>query len=97
VETLHGPSATIGRDPSCEFLVADETVSARHALLSYHHAQWWLEDLGSRNGTRLNQVAVQAPTALARGDQIRCGDALLVVHLGHSLRDAPAPKAEARR
>ncbi len=36
---------TIGRDPACECPVADEAVSARHARLSYHHNQWWLEDL----------------------------------------------------
>ena len=42
---------TIGRDPACECVVASVKVSANHARLSYHHNQWWLEDLDSTNGS----------------------------------------------
>src|SRR5512143_4149757 len=41
------PEIIIGRDPSCELIVSDEMVSARHARLSYHSNQWWVEDLQS--------------------------------------------------
>ena len=51
------PEVVIGRHPSCEWVVANDTVSSRHARMVYHHDQWWLEDLGSRNGTFLNEVA----------------------------------------
>lgn len=71
---------TLGRDPICDIAIRDETASARHARLSYHHGQWWVEDLGSTNGTRLNQVAVTLPTVLTTGDEIRCGNMLLKVN-----------------
>lgn len=67
------PEVTIGRHPGCEWVLADETVSSRHARLVYHHDHWWLEDLGSRNGTFLNGDALTAPAVLTNQDQIRCG------------------------
>lgn len=63
----------IGRDPSCECVISDETVSARHARLSYHHKQWWLEDLNSTNGTYLNEEPISTSTVIISGDEIRCG------------------------
>ncbi len=63
----------IGRDPSCECVISDETVSAHHARLSYHHKQWWLEDLNSTNGTYLNEEPISTATVVISGDEIRCG------------------------
>jgi len=63
----------IGRDPLCECVLSDETVSARHARLSYHHKQWWLEDLNSTNGTFLNEEPISTATVIISGDEIRCG------------------------
>jgi pSer/pThr/pTyr-binding forkhead associated (FHA) protein len=65
---------TIGRDPACECPVEDDSISARHARLSYHHNQWWLEDLGSRNGILLNQVRLQMPTVVMSEDEFLCGE-----------------------
>lgn len=67
------PKVTIGRHPSCEWLLEDETISARHARLTFRREQWWLEDLGSRNGTFLNGEALTAPVVLADQDEVRCG------------------------
>lgn len=64
---------TIGRHPSCEWMIADETVSSRHARLRFQQDHWWLEDLGSRNGTFLNGEPLSAPAVLAEADQVRCG------------------------
>jgi hypothetical protein len=44
----------IGRARDNTIVVEDETVSNHHARLSYMEARWWLEDLGSKNGTLLN-------------------------------------------
>lgn len=63
----------IGRDPACEFSIPHETVSAHHAKLSYHHNQWWIEDLHSTNGTFLNDERVFTPTVMITGDELRCG------------------------
>jgi pSer/pThr/pTyr-binding forkhead associated (FHA) protein len=64
---------TVGRDPTCECPVEDESISSRHARLSYHHNQWWLEDLGSTNGTQLNNENLALPTVVVSGDEFRCG------------------------
>jgi len=71
----------IGRDPDCECVLADETISARHARFAYHHSQWWVEDLGSRNGTSLNGAPLTTPTILIHGDTVKCGKTTLKIIL----------------
>ena len=71
----------IGRDPVCEYYVENETVSQRHATISYHHNQWWLEDRNSRNGTFLNEIALDTPVVLTSNDHIRCGEVVVTVVL----------------
>ena len=75
------PEVRIGRDQACDCLLEDQTVSTQHALLSYHHNQWWLEDLGATNGTFLNQALVSSPVVITEGDQIRCGQVVLGVSI----------------
>jgi pSer/pThr/pTyr-binding forkhead associated (FHA) protein len=67
------PEVMIGRDPACDVALDDPTVSNNHARLSYHHGQWWLEDLQSTNGTFLNGQAVSAAQVVTGGDVVRCG------------------------
>ena len=80
---------TIGRDPACECPLDDQAVSARHARLSYHHNQWWLEDLDSTNGTLLNQEKVTLPTVVISGDEFTCGDTRLAISLPGDLLTSP--------
>ena len=85
------PEVILGRDPGCDVRLADPSVSARHALLSFHHGQWWLDDLGSSNGTRLNHEKVSTATVLASGDEIECGYARVLVSLtGDSMPEISA-------
>ena len=71
----------LGRDPVCEFHIENETVSQQHASIKYHHKQWWLEDLNSRNGTFLNEIALDTPVVLTSNDHIRCGEVVVTVVL----------------
>lgn len=73
------PEITIGRDPTCEVLLDDGIVSSHHARLSYHHSQWWLEDLHSTNGTMLNDELLSTATVVIAGDVIGCGGATLTL------------------
>ncbi len=75
------PEVTLGRDPACELRLDDEAISARHAKLSFHQGQWWVEDLHSTNGTSLNTVKLTTATVLADGDELRCGKVVLRVTL----------------
>jgi hypothetical protein len=88
------PSITFGRDPGCDIPLIDDTVSTRHAQLTYHHNQWWLEDLSSTNGTMLNQIAITMPTVLTAGDEIICGDTRLIVNLSTNTLVSPTQRLE---
>jgi hypothetical protein len=78
------PRVTIGRDPAAEYYLEEKTISARHARLYFENSQWWAEDLGSTNGTFLNQERVIEPMALAGGDQLRCGQVIFTIAIGDS-------------
>ncbi len=73
------PEVIIGRDPASTFPINDETVSARHARLSYYKKQWWLEDLHSTNGSFLNDERIITPVVVTSGDIVRCGQADVLV------------------
>jgi pSer/pThr/pTyr-binding forkhead associated (FHA) protein len=79
------PEVTVGRDPACDIRLDEDTVSARHAKISFHHGQWWIEDLKSTNGTKLNKLRLTTATVLTGGDEINCGKARLLVDLGSKL------------
>lgn len=72
---------TIGRDPNCDFPILDEAISAHHARISYHHSQWWLEDLNSTNGTFIGKSKVSVPTVLIASDEFKCGNTIFTVEM----------------
>jgi pSer/pThr/pTyr-binding forkhead associated (FHA) protein len=76
------PEVILGREPGCDFLINDKTVSSRHARVSDHHQQWWLEDLASTNGTFINDEAITAPVVITHGDEVRLGHIELSVQIG---------------
>jgi hypothetical protein len=80
-ETLHFSRTpiTLGRNLDCECRIDDQTVSNRHAQISFHHNQWWLEDLGSTNGTLLNGQPLTEAVVLIGGDQMQCGQVSMEV------------------
>lgn len=60
-----------GRNPECDLVLVEGHPSRRHAKLTCKDDGVWLEDLGSANGTFVNQLPVSAPVALRAGDRIR--------------------------
>ena len=64
----------LGRDPTCDFTLDEHTISLRHCKLTYHHSQWWAEDLGSTNGSFLNGVLIDQAVILTNGDLLRIGN-----------------------
>ena len=72
---------SIGRAPTNNATVDDDTASLEHALLTLRGGQWWLEDLGSRNGTAVNGVRIDQPVVVTGGDVIGIGRVRLVIEL----------------
>jgi hypothetical protein len=65
--------ALLGRAPDNHIVLPDASVSSYHARLDRRDGEWWLTDLGSRNGTRLNGVPITKSVPLADGDVIGIG------------------------
>ena len=69
---------TIGRAPGCDLVLGtDNFVSARHARVFRRGQEYWVEDLGSTNGTLLNERRIAAAAPLRRGDRLQVGRTLL--------------------
>lgn len=71
-----GSRFTLGRLPSCGLPLDDTTVSREHAALVRRGAAWWVVDLGSTNGTKVNgRRAAEQP--IGPGDRIELGDVVV--------------------
>jgi adenylate cyclase len=87
---------SFGRTTANEVVLNNERVSRRHAIIhSQGEGEFWLVDLGSRNGTDVNARRVQQPIQLRDGDQIRIGPFSFVFRQGGKEGDRttsqPAP------
>ena len=69
--------SSIGRSLRNVVSIDDDFLSAEHALLSWREDTWWVEDLGSKNGTFLSGVRVSRPVPVGRGDTIEVGRVVL--------------------
>ena len=67
----------VGRDPSADLRLNDTQVSRRHFEVSVDDGSATVEDLGSTNGTFLDQRKVTAPAELRAGDRLRIGKTTL--------------------
>jgi len=75
------PVTSLGRAPTNTAPLPDEAISLEHALLHLRDGQWWLEDLQSRNGTRLNGEPVTQPAPVMPGDVIGVGRVKLKIEI----------------
>lgn len=71
--TLGESQITIGRAEDSTLVITDDYASARHARLIPRAGQWFIEDLGSTNGTYLGRSKVNIPTPVPLGVPIRIG------------------------
>jgi len=64
---------SIGRQTTCDIVIADHNVSRVHAEIKVIQGSWRIDDRGSTNGTRVNGAVIVEPTPLASGDVIAFG------------------------
>lgn len=70
---------TIGRAAGCAVSIDDPLVSQLHARLFRRDGQYFIEDLGSTNGTFVNRKRVGGPVPVAPNDRISVGDTVVEI------------------
>jgi pSer/pThr/pTyr-binding forkhead associated (FHA) protein len=76
---LRDGELVIGRSEKCQVKLGDTYCSQVHARIYAKDGAWFVEDLGSTNGTFLNRMKVTAPSPLSAGDEVRVGKTVLEV------------------
>jgi pSer/pThr/pTyr-binding forkhead associated (FHA) protein len=74
---LTSSAILVGRAPSCTLVLDDDYSSSRHARLFPDNGQWFVEDLGSTNGTFLDSTRVDAPLPVPPGAKVKVGKSVL--------------------
>ena len=75
----------IGRSPKCEIQVDQESVSRNHCRVRFEAGEFLVRDLGSTNGTYVNDNLVQEEGRLRHGDQLKVGRTILKFIVGDNV------------
>lgn len=75
--TLSGQPVLVGRADDSTVVLTDDYASARHARLSQRGSEWYVEDLGSTNGTYLDKAKVTTAVRVPIGTPIRIGKTVI--------------------
>ena len=75
---------TLGRDVNNAIVIDDPFASADHAVLTYRGRSWYVEDLGSTNGTYVNGRVVDGVAPLGYGDEVAIGQVRLRIERARS-------------
>lgn len=67
----------LGRNPECTLVLDDEYASGRHARIFHNDGGWFVEDLGSTNGTYVAGERLTEPRSVQEGTQLRIGTTVL--------------------
>lgn len=83
----------VGRAPDNDLVVAERTVSSRHATVWIESGRIWLRDQGSKNGTYINDKRIRGAVEVKTGDEVRFGlTSKLTVH-GSVSEAMPVPRS----
>jgi hypothetical protein len=74
---VNSDSLVIGRAPECELAIEDTYVSQQHARVFAKGGSWYVEDLGSTNGTFVNEQRLSSPAMVQSGDKVRVGTTVM--------------------
>ena len=86
---LQNTTITIGRSSDCDIVIPEREISRYHVRIENEQSGYWLRDLGSKNGTRVNGTTLlETPHLLRDGDDIVLADA---VHVGYVTGEATLP------
>jgi predicted component of type VI protein secretion system len=88
--TVVEADSSIGRDPSCDFVLPDEALSRQHCRLVRSPDGWMLIDLDSTNGVKVNGKSQVHPRLLKHGDKLELGQFTVLVETDPN-RPLPRP------
>ena len=89
---VQGPEFLVGRAPECKLRPNSDMVSRRHCMISIAEGRVTIRDLGSRNGTLVNDQKITGEHELRTGDKIKIGPLEFEVHLSTSVSGKKKPK-----
>ncbi|MBI4566015.1 MAG: FHA domain-containing protein [Planctomycetes bacterium] len=95
-EYLVRAAVVVGRQKPCDIVLDDPSLSREHMAIGFDGQGYFVRDLESRNGTRLNGKAVTGAQRLHPGDRIQIGHTTFVFQLGTEdagRPESPAPEA----
>jgi pSer/pThr/pTyr-binding forkhead associated (FHA) protein len=87
-----GPQSVIGRDPTSAIRLTDEEVSRRHAIILLGEGRCTIEDLGSSNGTYLDDQLVEGEAEMQVGARIGVGQSVLELRESRGVEDPESLK-----
>jgi hypothetical protein len=92
---LPSQNAVIGRAVECDVVIASKSVSREHTRIHKEGRRWFVDDLGSTNGTWLNGERVLTSLSLLDGDILKVGDITFTFHdPDTTVRENPIPDLE---
>jgi pSer/pThr/pTyr-binding forkhead associated (FHA) protein len=92
---LANQATLIGRAVESDIVITSKSVSREHARIRRDGRHWLLEDLGSTNGTFLNDERVLAPARLRDGDRLGVGEVQFIFHdPDTTTRETPFPELD---
>lgn len=88
-----GDEIIIGRAPSCDIAIGHKSISRRHLRIAIDGSNFIAEDLGSQNGSRLNNKRINGPTPFRIGDKLQMSEFTLEVgYLEHAATNGGSNK-----
>jgi len=91
---LEGERQSIGRGPMNDLDLGDMQISQRHCLVKSRTGQVAIVDLGSRNGTFVNEIKIEGATLLQDGDEVRLGTTKFMFCTDEPAPQQPTPPPE---
>src|SRR5262245_2194115 len=91
---LSGNEVKIGKGPQNDIILSDASVSGVHAMISFEDGVYKIRDLGSRNGTLLNDERITEPRAIQHGDLIKMGHCALTFRLKEAVDTQSMPRTQ---
>jgi pSer/pThr/pTyr-binding forkhead associated (FHA) protein len=92
---LKAQTMTLGRAVECDVVIVSKSISREHARLRRDGRRWFVDDLGSTNGTFRNNERVVSSLDLRDGDSLKVGDVTFIFHDPDTTsRENPVPDLE---